>query len=81
MVSDGLSVGKHSLEVWDLHGGRHLFPMPDELAMGSDLGVAKPELADAPLPFTRLADALRPRRPMTPACTRSQGALPKPRRF
>ena len=53
--------------------------MPDELAMGSDLGVAEPELADAPLPFTRLAETLRPRRPMTPACTHSQGALPKPR--
>ena len=68
MVSDGLSVGS----VGCRDGGRHRFPMPNELAMGSDLGVAEPELADAPLPFTRLADALRPRRPMTPACTHSQ---------
>lgn len=48
--------------------GACLFPIPDELAMGSALGVVEPELADAPLPFTRLEDALRPSRPITPAC-------------
>lgn len=39
--------------------------MPEVLTVGSAaLGVAEPELADAPLPFTRLDEALLPSRPI-----------------